>query len=97
MYLLSCYNTFHNGEKIHFSKKVLVDIRRFRIATEGEPQVEIELSARIADKNGKVIASRLVETNEKLDKVEPAAAVSAFDAAFARLAKELIGWTVGSV
>jgi phospholipid/cholesterol/gamma-HCH transport system substrate-binding protein len=77
--------------------QLLVDIRRFRIATEGEPRVEIGLSARIVDKNGKVIASRLVETSEKLDKVEPAAAVSAFDAAFGRIAKELVGWTVGSV
>lgn len=77
--------------------QLLIDVRRFRIGTEREPQVEIGLSARIVDKNGKVVASRIVETSEKLDKVEPAAAVSAFDAAFARIAKELIGWTVGSV
>ena len=55
------------------------------------------LSARVVDKNGKVVASRLVETSERLDKVEPAAAVAAFDAAFARIAKELIGWTVQSL
>ncbi|RXH08776.1 MCE family protein [Bradyrhizobium guangzhouense] len=77
--------------------QLLIDIRRFRIATEGEPRVEIGLSARIVDKNGKAIASRLVETSEKLDKVEPAAAVTAFDAAFARIARELIGWTVQAV
>ncbi|KYG24564.1 hypothetical protein SE92_33510 [Bradyrhizobium sp. AT1] len=77
--------------------QLLIDIRRFRIATEGEPRVEIGLSARIVDKNGKVVASRLVETSEKLDKVEPAASVAAFDAAFARIAKELIGWTVQAV
>lgn len=77
--------------------QLLIDIRRFRIATEGETRVEIGLSARIVDKAGKVIASRLVETSEKLDKVEPAAAVAAFDAAFARIAKELIGWTVQAV
>ncbi|WP_456684770.1 ABC-type transport auxiliary lipoprotein family protein, partial [Bradyrhizobium sp. P5_C11_2] len=77
--------------------QLLIDIRRFRIATEGETRVEIGLSARIVDKNGKVVASRLVEASEKLDKVEPAAAVAAFDAAFARIAKELIGWTVQSV
>ena len=59
--------------------------------------VEIGLSARIVDKNGKVIASRLLETSDTFDKVEPVAAVSAFDAAFARIAKELVGWTVGSV
>ncbi|UPK38517.1 ABC-type transport auxiliary lipoprotein family protein [Bradyrhizobium sp. 186] len=74
--------------------QLLIDIRRFRIAMEGETRVEIGLSARIVDKNGKVIASRLVESSEKLDKVEPAVAAEAFNAAFARTAKELIGWTV---
>ncbi len=77
--------------------QLLIDVRRFRIATEGNPVIEIGLSARIVDKNGKVIASRLLETSEKLDRIEPAAAVEAFNAAFARIAKELIGWTVQSV
>jgi phospholipid/cholesterol/gamma-HCH transport system substrate-binding protein len=77
--------------------QLLIDIRRFRIATEGETRVEIGLSARIVDKNGKVIASRLVETSEKLDKIVPAMAVAAFDTAFTRIAKELIGWTVQAV
>lgn len=77
--------------------QLLIDIRRFRIATEGEPAAEIGLSARIVDKTGKVLASRLIEVSERIDRIEPAAAVEAFDAAFARLAKELIGWTVQSV
>ncbi|MBR0712997.1 ABC-type transport auxiliary lipoprotein family protein [Bradyrhizobium liaoningense] len=76
--------------------QLLIDIRRFRIVAEGEPQAEIALSARIVDKSGKVIASRLVEASEKLDKIEPAAAVAAFNAAFGRIAKELVGWTVQS-
>lgn len=77
--------------------QLLIDIRRFRIATDGEPRVEIGLTARIIDKSGKVIASRPVEASGQLDKLEPAAAVAAFDAAFARIAKELIGWTVQAV
>lgn len=77
--------------------QLLIDIRRFRITTEGETRVEIGLSARLVDRNGKVVASRLIETSEKLDKVEPAAAVAAFDAAFAHIAKDLIGWTVQAV
>jgi phospholipid/cholesterol/gamma-HCH transport system substrate-binding protein len=77
--------------------QLLIDIRRFRITTDGDPVVEIGLSARIVDKNGKAIASRLLETSERLDKIEPAAAVEAFNTAFARIAKELIGWTVQSV
>jgi phospholipid/cholesterol/gamma-HCH transport system substrate-binding protein len=77
--------------------QLLIDVRRFRIVTDGNPAVDIGLSARIVDKNGKVIASRLLEQSEKLDKIEPAAAVEAFNAAFARIAKELIGWTMKSV
>jgi phospholipid/cholesterol/gamma-HCH transport system substrate-binding protein len=61
---------------------------------DSEPAAEIGLSARIVDKSGKVIASRLFEGSQKFDKVEPAAAVAAFDAAFGRIAKDMIGWTV---
>jgi len=41
-----------------------------------------------------VIASRLFEASQKLDKVEPPAAVAAFNDAFGRLAKDLIAWKV---
>jgi phospholipid/cholesterol/gamma-HCH transport system substrate-binding protein len=74
--------------------QLLIDVRRFRIATDSETAAEIGLSARIVDKNGKVIASRLFEDSQKFDKVEPPAAIAAFDDAFGRIAKEMIAWTV---
>ena len=74
--------------------QLLIDVRRFRIATDAEPVAEIGLSARILDKNGKVVASRLFEDSQKFDKVEPAAAAAAFNDAFGRIAKDMIGWTV---
>ena len=74
--------------------QLLIDVRRFRIATDSEPVAEIGLSARIVDKNGKVVASRLFEDSARLDKVEPPPAVAAFNDAFGRIAKELIAWTV---
>lgn len=74
--------------------QLLVDVRRFRISTDSEPVAEIGLSARIVDKNGKVIASRLFEGSQTFDKVEPPAAVAAFNDAFGRIAKEMIAWTV---
>jgi phospholipid/cholesterol/gamma-HCH transport system substrate-binding protein len=52
------------------------------------------LSARIVDKNGKVIASRLFEDSQKFEGVEPPAAVAAFSDAFGRIAKDMIAWTV---
>jgi phospholipid/cholesterol/gamma-HCH transport system substrate-binding protein len=74
--------------------QLLIDVRRFRITTDSEPAAEVGLSARIVDKSGKVIASRLFESSQKFDKVEPPAAVAAFSEAFGRIAKDMIAWTV---
>jgi phospholipid/cholesterol/gamma-HCH transport system substrate-binding protein len=74
--------------------QLLIDIRRFRIAVEPTPTAEIALSVRIIDKDGKAIASRLIEQSEQLDRLEPQAAVAAFDTAFGRIAKDMIAWTV---
>jgi phospholipid/cholesterol/gamma-HCH transport system substrate-binding protein len=74
--------------------QLLIDVRRFRVALDSEPTAEIGLSARIVDKDGKVIASRLFEQSQKFDKVEPPAAVAAFNDAFGRLARDMIVWTV---
>jgi phospholipid/cholesterol/gamma-HCH transport system substrate-binding protein len=74
--------------------QLLIDVRRFQVAVESGAAAEIGLSARIVDKNGKVIASRLFEESQKIDTVEPLAAVTAFDDAFSRITKELIAWTV---
>jgi phospholipid/cholesterol/gamma-HCH transport system substrate-binding protein len=74
--------------------QLLIDVRRFRIAVESGPAAEIGLSARIIDKNGKVVASRLFEESEKFGSVTPADAVPAFSEAFGRIAKNMIAWTV---
>ena len=74
--------------------QLVIDVRRFRIATDSAPMAEIGMSARIVDKNGKVIASRLFEDAERFDKAEPQAAVAAFNDAFGRIARDMIGWTV---
>jgi phospholipid/cholesterol/gamma-HCH transport system substrate-binding protein len=74
--------------------QLLIDVRRFRVAVGSAPAAEIELSARIVDRNGKIIASRLFEDSQKFDKLEPGAAVAAFDGAFGRISKNMITWTV---
>jgi phospholipid/cholesterol/gamma-HCH transport system substrate-binding protein len=74
--------------------QLLIDVRRFQVAVDSGPTAEIGLSARIVDKEGKVVASRLFEGSQKFDKVEPPAAVTAFDETFGRIAKDMIAWTV---
>jgi phospholipid/cholesterol/gamma-HCH transport system substrate-binding protein len=77
--------------------QLMIDVRSFRVAVDAAPTAEIDLSARIVDKNGKVIASRLFHESQTLDKIEPAAAVAAFDGAFGRIAKGIILWAVQSL
>jgi phospholipid/cholesterol/gamma-HCH transport system substrate-binding protein len=74
--------------------QLVIDVRKFRIVMDSASVAEIGLSAKIIDKDGKVIASRLFEESGRLDKVEPPAAVAAFDDAFARMARNIIAWTV---
>ncbi|KRR14669.1 hypothetical protein CQ12_11115 [Bradyrhizobium jicamae] len=74
--------------------QLLIDVRRFRIAVEQGPAAEIGLSARVVDKNGKVVSSRLFEQSETFASVTPPEAVAAFSAAFGRIAKDMIAWTV---
>jgi phospholipid/cholesterol/gamma-HCH transport system substrate-binding protein len=74
--------------------QLLIDVRRFQVAVDSGPTAEIGLSARIVDKDGKVIAARLFEESEKFDKVEPQAAVAAFGEVFGRISKNIIAWSV---
>jgi phospholipid/cholesterol/gamma-HCH transport system substrate-binding protein len=83
-----------NSELGQADYQLLIDIRRFRIALNDQPTAEIALSARIVDKNGKAAASRVIEQSERLEKLEPAAAAAAFNAAFGRIEKDLVGWVV---
>ena len=77
--------------------QLMIDVRRFQVTLDSGPVAQIGLSARIVDKGGKVIASRLFEETEKFDKVEPQTAVAAFDAAFRRIARDVIVWTTQAV
>jgi phospholipid/cholesterol/gamma-HCH transport system substrate-binding protein len=77
--------------------QLVIDVRRFRIAVDTKPVAEIALSARIVDKSGKVVASRLFEESEKFDQVAPPAAVAAFSEAFGRIAKNMIAWTMAAL
>jgi len=74
--------------------QLVIDVRRFRISVDAKPVAEIALSAKIVDKNGKVVAARLFEESEKFDQVVPPQAVAAFNDAFGRIAKNMIAWTL---
>jgi phospholipid/cholesterol/gamma-HCH transport system substrate-binding protein len=77
--------------------QLLVDVRSFQINTDDELTAEIGFSARILNKEGQVVASRLFQQRRKLDKPDPASAVAAFNDAFGSIATELIIWTTNAI
>ena len=74
-------------------RQIVIDVRRFQIKMASGAIARMGLSARILDKNGKVVASRLFEQDQGLEQMVPAAAVDAFNAAFGRIATDMIAWT----
>jgi phospholipid/cholesterol/gamma-HCH transport system substrate-binding protein len=79
------------------SPQLLIDIRSFQVNTEAELTAEIGFSARILNKDGQVIASRLFQQRKKLEKPDLASAVVAFDGAFGSIATDLITWTANTL
>ncbi|MDO8978817.1 MAG: ABC-type transport auxiliary lipoprotein family protein [Afipia sp.] len=74
--------------------QLLIDVRGFQIRIGSEPVAEIGFSAKILDKDGRILASRLFSEKRKLEGLTPESAVRAFSGAFGAIAKDLIIWTV---
>jgi phospholipid/cholesterol/gamma-HCH transport system substrate-binding protein len=77
--------------------QLLVDVRTFHINTDSDLTAQIGFSARILNKDGKIVASHLFQQTRKLDKPDPASAVAAFSDAFGIIVTDLITWTANSL
>jgi len=76
--------------------QLLVDIRRFHIATAPEPAAaEIEFVAKILDTDGKIISASTFQGNAPAKGADAQAYVSAIDEVFGKLQTELLEWTTG--
>ncbi|MFO1107986.1 MAG: ABC-type transport auxiliary lipoprotein family protein [Bradyrhizobium sp.] len=83
-----------NADSAEVDYQLLIDIREFQVVDGPRPEARIALSARLVNKQGKVMAARIFSASKAVDKVDPPAVVAAFDAAFADIARELIAWAV---
>jgi len=73
--------------------QILIDVRQFSVGAEEAPAAEIAFSARILDKDGKLIASRLFNQKQAIEAADAPGVVRAFNGAFSILAKEVVEWT----
>jgi phospholipid/cholesterol/gamma-HCH transport system substrate-binding protein len=82
-----------SADGVEADYQLLIDVREFQVVAGAQPAAKIAFSARLL-KQGKVIAARVFNASQPVDKIEPSAVVAAFDTAFAGIAQDLIAWTV---
>ena len=73
--------------------QLIIDIRRFHISTAKEATADIDFIAKLANKDGKVIAASTFQATAPAKGSEAQAYVDAFDEAFAKLETDLVDWT----
>jgi phospholipid/cholesterol/gamma-HCH transport system substrate-binding protein len=86
-----------NADGAEVDYQLLIDIREFQVEGDARPAAKIAFSARLLNKQGKVVAARIFSASQAVEKVDPSVVVAAFDAAFADIARQLIAWTVQTV
>ena len=78
--------------------QLLVNIRKFEMATVGEPTAEVALMAKLIDAGGLVIDAKLFEETAPVSDIgKPETVAAAIDAAFGKAATALIAWSLDTM
>ena len=84
-------------EQLTAEYRLELGIRSFQIALEPAPTAVIEFSARLVSEKGNVANARMFKVSVPAKSTKAADAVAALNEAFAKVATELVVWTVGAV
>ncbi len=77
--------------------QLIVDVRQFQIVDGAPPRAVVALSARVLDKDGRVIGSRQFQAETATPTLEAGPAVKALDQGFAKVAVDLVVWVCGTI
>jgi len=73
--------------------QLLIDIRRFHISTAKDAVGDIDFVAKLANKDGKIIAAKTFQATAPAKSSDAQAYIDAFDQAFSKLEADLVDWT----
>lgn len=76
--------------------RLLIDVRRFDIATAPAAKVTIALSAKLVDGAGHLKAARIFEQSSPIDALTVAQAATAFGRAFETVSRNVVTWTASA-
>jgi phospholipid/cholesterol/gamma-HCH transport system substrate-binding protein len=77
--------------------QLVLDIRRFQVATSASPVAEIAFVAKVLGGDGKIVAARTFEATAPAATTDPSAAAAALNEAFGKGARELVLWASEAV
>ena len=78
--------------------QLLVNIRKFEMATIGAPTAEVALMAKLIDSGGMVIDAKLFEETAPVSDIgKPEMVAAAIDSAFGKVATALIAWSLDTM
>jgi phospholipid/cholesterol/gamma-HCH transport system substrate-binding protein len=77
--------------------QLLVDLRSFLIATEGQPTAQVSFGAKLLDSDGKIVSSKIFEVSAPVATVDAPTATAALNTAFGDAAKQLVVWVSESL
>jgi phospholipid/cholesterol/gamma-HCH transport system substrate-binding protein len=79
-------------EGLDATHQLLIDLRAFNVSVGNDTTASVEFSAKILEKSGKIIGTRIFRTTAPLVTIEAAAAAAALNEAFGKAAVELVVW-----
>ena len=86
------------GDGLAIDYQVIAELRSFQVDVRGGAHANVEIFVRLLnDRNGTVHASRSFTGTAPLNGTSNAAYAQALDAAFGRVASEIVAWTVSSI
>jgi phospholipid/cholesterol/gamma-HCH transport system substrate-binding protein len=77
--------------------QLLLDIRRFVVATSPAPMAEIEFVAKILGPDGKIVVARTFEATAPATAIEAAAAAASLNEAFGKGVSALVPWAAEAI
>ncbi len=86
------------GQGLAIDYQVITEIRSFEITTDGPDTAVVEIFAKLLDdRNGTVRHQRAFRAVAPVSGPSNQAFVAALDAAFAKVAADIVGWTLASI
>jgi phospholipid/cholesterol/gamma-HCH transport system substrate-binding protein len=77
--------------------QLVIEIRDFTVLGGADPVADIDFSAKLMDSTGHIVATRSLRASAPAKGVDAPQITAAFDAAFAKVATELVAWVGQSI